>query len=364
MPLYNKKSVCIYQLLAYICPAFYNYMKDTLQFLGLLFVLVLSFLGANYILKGEIFLAAAAGVVLLVIVYFLISFFIRRKNEITKNRFSLLSITLWISFVLVNVPIFILCTHALNVEINAKPEVIRYAEEKIDQNTKLCNFYESSYNSYLHALDIQFKNLATNYLTEQVPARKAQILDKLRNKPFSLSQSVVKDFRHDNFAIYANALVSAKQIKFKSTLDSVNSRTKAVVEANRHLLLNWSRMRVNAALANIDNMFDDNLGQLIRRSAGMHESGIAYLGRDSAAIAKTRTLGLTFRPSNNSYIRSFCEVKLEDFPSLFDRYRPYWLIIPYLALSLLLLLPYFLEKQVGVYVKGKNVPEDDGGIEI
>ena len=125
-------------------------MKTILQGIGVVFTLLASFLGLMYILKGDVIFSSIVSLVLVVIEFFLIEKFIKSKEEITKNRFSTLSILLWSIYGIIAIPISVFLLHTLNVEIYAKPTIQSVANKKVEDLTKMVStFNAASDASYL-----------------------------------------------------------------------------------------------------------------------------------------------------------------------------------------------------------------------
>ena len=106
-------------------------MKSILQGIAIIFTLITSFLGNLYFLKGDLILSAFISCIIVVILYFLIEQFIKRKSEISKNKFATTSILLWSLYILLSIPISASLIHFLNVEINEKSEIQKISNKKI-----------------------------------------------------------------------------------------------------------------------------------------------------------------------------------------------------------------------------------------
>ena len=87
-------------------------MTSILQTIGSVFALLTAFLGAMYLLGGDLLLSGLISAVLVTVLYFVIDQLVRRKTEVRKLRFGPVSLVLWAGYALVSLP---LMTAANNV---------------------------------------------------------------------------------------------------------------------------------------------------------------------------------------------------------------------------------------------------------
>ena len=324
-------------------------MKSIIQFIGLFFLLLLSFFGSNYMLDGDIFISASISIVLAVLMYFLVEELTKRKEEIKKSRFSMVWIILSFVYLFLSAPTVILVTHALNAEINAKPQLQSYAIEISSSNAEHIEFFRNRNQQYIRETGL----IARNALDTYVHTRDRNVKDSIKNLLAS-SRFKINDLSNvsrSNFQNESNALVEVLNVKHDLLIDSVKSKSNFVETSQLHLVQNWSRLHVVVALNELENMRNENLTQL---SNSLQRSGIDSTFNDA--------FDYVVEDNNRTIVEEF-PVDISSFFNLRKRYKPFWLLIPSLMLTIFLSLPYFLTKTQGVYVSKKD-KEKKGGISI
>jgi len=332
-------------------------MKDILQLIGLLFLLLLSFLGANYIMNGGVLIAAAASFTLCILMYFMVSFLMKRKNEISKNKFSSLSIFSWILFGLLNIPAFIFCYHALNVEINARQELTQYIVDRNNKNDLLTLSFKDAFERYTLSKEVRLGSIATDYLSGPAATNKQSIEAEVSKSPFNLS-STWRDLNRSNKSSVIKNWKDGVKIKFEKTDQQLKRNTKKI-KNNIGYVQNWSRIRVTGAVESIEQASDSNARAVLSFSKGFHEAGLPVWEWDVEAQNRAATLGPDL--INPGSIQAERRLSLSNFSELFFRYRSIELFLPVIFLIFLLILPYILTMPPGVYLKNTNGGLSDQG---
>lgn len=328
-------------------------MKDILQLIGLLFLLLLSFLGANYIMNGGVLIAAAASFTLCILMYFMVSFLMKRKNEISKNKYSSLSIFSWILFALLNVPVFIFCYHALNVEINARQELTQYIVDRNNKNDLLILSFKDAFERYRLSKEVRLGSMATDYLSRPAASIKQSIEAEASKPPFNMNSTWPTLDRSNKQTIIDNWKEGVR-IKFDKTEQQLKSNTQKI-KGDIGYVQNWSRIRVAGAVNTIEQSCDSNARAVLSFSKGFHEAGLPVWEWDSQAQKRAATLGDNLINSDSG--RASLRLPITSFGGLFLHYLSIWLFLPVAFLIFLLILPYILTMPPGVYIPNTN---DDG----
>ena len=140
-------------------------------------------------------------------------------------------------------------------------------------------------------------------------------------------------------------------VKHDLLIDSVQSNTSFIENSQLHLVQNWSRLNVVVALNELEKMRNENLNQL--------NNSLQRTGIDSTFNV---AFDYVIEENNNAMVEEF-PVDISSFFNLWNRYLPYWLLIPSLLFTVFLSLPYFLTRTQGVYVT-KKVKVKPGGRKI
>lgn len=332
-------------------------MQTVLQFIGLFLLLILSFLGGNYMLSGDVIISGSVSVVLVIIMYFLIEFLKKRKVQITKSKFSLGSLFLWIIFTSVCIPIGVFLVHALNVEINAKKDLQSYAKELVIKNQEIVNLFQTENQQYVSETYLYVSNELDRYL-HAGSATKDSIEELLSEKRYGITD--LNSINSSNYLNKAVALQSALEIRSEAVLDSVKDRSESVINDNIYLVDNWSRLRVVTAINELEAMLVKNLNQLNRFLANENYKTDVFANSSSQ---NDKVLSVSIIEHNQLEIQK-SPINLSSFSGLWNYYSPFLLILPALIFFFFLLLPYLLEKTAGSYLINDETENDEGGIEI
>jgi hypothetical protein len=336
-------------------------MQIILQFIGLFLLLILSFFGGNYLLNGDTIISGTLSLILVISIYFLIEFLKKRKVQITKSSFSATSILLWGIFAVFSVPIAVLILHALNVEMNAKRDLQAYSKAIVAKNQDVINLFQSENQQYIEETYLIAINALDVYVNTTNQAKKDSIKQALGEDRFGISD--FSTMNKMNYKNSANALQSALEIRSQAVLDSVQDRSKSVLNSSVYLVDNWSRLRVVGAIAELENMLEKNINQLNRFLV------VENFKRDvftTNSELNSEVLSIQVDDNNRLSITK-STIQLSSLRGLWSAYTPYWLLIPVLIVLFLLLIPYFLEKTAGVYINSDSndtEESDEGGIEI
>lgn len=316
-------------------------MKYILQGIGIVFTLITSFLGLLYFLRGDILISGLVSAVIVVILYFLIDKFIKSKNEISKNKISILSIVLWTFYVLLSIPISVSLVHCLNVEINAKKEIKSLANDKINSLNNMVAAYNSDVDAYLTTLGVDIKAKLTNYTNDSIPSNAhLDVKDDLMKPPYNLEDATINGINKNNYIDQVNNIIMAKRIIFNKTADTLKTENSNFLMQYGNVFNNWSRLKLNNTFYQLDEKLINNRNKLKTSYAKYTEPA-----KESFEFPFSSDQGLMDKPIE-----------------LWQQYTPYYLLLIVIFFNILLLLPYFLEPASGSYIDTKGVT--NGGWEI
>lgn len=315
-------------------------MKTILQGIGVVSTLVASIFGLMYILKGDIMISLVVSLVLVVIEFFLIEKFIKSKEEITKNRFSTLSVLLWSFYIILAIPLSIFLLHALNVEIYAKPNVQSVANKKIDDLSKMVSAFNTAKESSYQSFSVALSNELTKYAYDKSSAGKT-ILTGL---PYKMSDEELSNLNRENIDQTVNSSIDARKMKLAPVMDSVEKRNKNFLKSYKKVFDNWAYFQINYAFYELDNLLKKNKDALLNG----YKRNVVFPGAVEFDYSYTQE-----------------ETNLDKPLALFSAYKPYMLFLAVLFFHFLILLPYFLTNTVGRYATpNPKGPKTGGGIEI
>lgn len=300
-------------------------MTSILQTIGSVFSLLAAFLGAMYILGGDLLLSGLISAVLVTVLYFVIDQLVRRKTEVRKLRFGPVSLVLWAGYALVSLPLSLLLLHGLNVEIFHRSEVQTAAAQKIASLDGMAKAYKTQVEGELNTLQVRQVPLLYRYAADKADTATE---GTLLRPPFQLSPANLASLSPGTVAEFAGLWRSTKQAVFDKAQVAATDRAKTYRKDTEKVFTDWHRLKVPLAYAELDTLVATNLREL-QASYEQH----------------TATPGATF-----TYELPQVPMLMADPFALWQRTKPYALLLAVVAFHLLLLLPYLLEKGGGDYI--------------
>jgi len=313
-------------------------MKSILQGIAIIFTLITSFLGNLYFLKGDLILSAFISCIIVVTLYFLIEQFIKKKSEISKNKFATTSILLWSLYILLSIPISASLIHFLNVEINEKSEIQTISNKKIANLNNMVSYYDTRVTNYLTSFSIEIQTKLYNYKSNKNTNLKTELI----NKPYETAPSNLDNISSLDPKDIASDMRTAKQILFQRVKDSVTFQNKIYKGKYAKVYDNWSRLQLNIATDELNTLLLQNDKQFTNAFANLTDS---------------ITPPFYFEINQD-------KISLNHPFELWYKFKPYWFLIIVFLFHLLILLPYFIEPVAGKYINTNKNPGSGGGIII
>lgn len=302
-------------------------LKRILQYIGLAFTLMVTFLGMLYILNGDLFFSSMTSIALVVLLYFIVEHLIDKKTQIKKTRFSSTHFTLWGFYIALAIPITFLLVHTLTVEILAKKDIQSLANTKMTALKEMKHSYKDQYEKYIET-EIA-TDLETNLLKIANNPRDYSARTLLNSEPYNLSDTTIDGINRSNYKLHYNTIISAKTYLFESALDSITIKDSLFTINYKSTFFHWSRLRLNTAFSELDKLLQDSYSFLSKKfSQYSHIDGAKF---DFALQ--------TEEPLINKPL------------ALWSKYNPFWMILMTLIFHLLILLPYFMTEVSGEYLK-------------
>jgi hypothetical protein len=320
-------------------------MKTLLQGIGIIFTLIASFLGNLYFI-GDVIISAFISSVIVVVLYFLQETFIKKKNEITKNRLSSTSIILWLLYLLLSVPITFSLIHSLNVELNEKKNIQQIAVVKQDELTNMLDDFNKKYDDYLAGFQTTLDNKLRIYRNDKNDVSKKIPTEKLHQEllktPFEVKPEFFNIGDTTNPSKQAQVSRELKEANFKLIKDSVISNIASYNKKYKTVFSNWSRLSLIIASTELDKTLNLSHTQMANGFAKLTGGTKAY-----------------------QYPYNKLAIEINHPKDLWNKHKPYMLLLVVFLFHLLILLPYIIEPVAGRYINTKKANKPaSGGIQI
>jgi hypothetical protein len=186
--------------------------------------------------------------------------------------------------------------------------------------------YDNVAQNEINSLQSVLKPLLASFSAEKPDTAARR---RLMEPPFLLSTGVLDNVSASSMDSDAQLWMSARKARFDKASTEVKQRNSAYTKATGAVFTDWHRLQVPLAYAKLDTLVMSDLRML---QASYDE--------------------------NTSGPKGAFEYEVPDVPmlmaeplALWQRTRPYALLLTVVAFHLLLLLPYLLERGAGGYVK-------------
>ena len=304
-------------------------MASIFQYIGLAFTLFSVFSGTMYITKGEKITSGFIALIFVILSFFLIDQMIKRKETISKQKISSLSISLWSLFLIITTPASLIMYHFINVEMNAKEEVIALTNQKISDIDKMMIAYEIQSDEYIGDYQNRLEDEFSDYgISKDITRLK---------EGFGLEKNNIDDITNGYSSVDDIALAK------KSQFTNVNEEIKREIDFFKtnygDVFKNWSRLELNGALYELDNLL-----------AKTHEKL-----KTNFSLKSNNSEDFIFEFNyNKSQINIYSPLEM------WHKFKPYGSSILILLFIILMLLPYILTTGPGKYVKSESSGKEHG----
>ncbi len=246
---------------------------------------------------------------------------------------------MWALYLLLSIPITFSLIHALNVELNEKQNIQQSTAAKQDDLVNMLKDYSKKYDNYL----AKFKGNAENKLYQYQGDRNNTLLRaELSAAPYETPNYFFGDLTVKP-GDQAEELRKKKSTLFKIVEDSVTERVNAYNNKYQNVFATWSRLQLSIAAFDLNKALKLNHDQMAAEFKLLAEN--------------------TYPAYQYPYNQ---EVIAINHPlDLWNKHKPYGLLVIVFLFHLLILLPYIIEPVAGTYLdpkKSKNTPA--GGIQI
>jgi hypothetical protein len=300
-------------------------MVKILQYIGLVFTLIAVFSGVMYISKGDFLISFFISILFVVVTFFLINQMIKQKLEISKKIFSATSILLWLFFLLVTIPAGLIMYHFLNVEINAKEDVVKISAEKMSALNEMLDVYDVGVEDYIQDYGT---DLRTEYLAY---GNRPRTTSPLFEEPYNLNPEIIKSIKDGVKSL--QYCIDVKETLFDEKKLIASDKRDNFIINYESVFKNWSRLEVNGALYELDSLLSKNN---------------RYLKTEYESLCgDTTKYKFTYKvPTDN--------VAVNEPVTMWKKYKPYPLSIFILFFMGLIIMPYILADSGGKYNNSKS----------
>lgn len=303
--------------------------------ISLIFLVVLfmgNFYGLLYLTSGSILISFLISALIIILYYTLIQILKRNKQSMVTQHYRTPFSLLFLIFGILAIGSFVLMSHALNVEMNAKPKVQAEVAQEIAQVEKLSSVYQEHVKKNLQ----DYEGELTKLLSEYKKKRTATLKDALSTDPYTIDPQILASFsKNIDVAELAKAKIQPYRVKAQENEKDITTRITQAQQFNK-AFEEWKWLRVTSDYKKLNQYITESYSLVNEKLSQlpMQEEPLTYAGAPKG-------------------------LPLDSFWQLNKHYTPNYLIplLVVAAIHLFILIPYFTYK-VRAYV-GKEENQED-----
>jgi hypothetical protein len=303
--------------------------------ISLIFLVVLfmgNFYGLLYLTSGSILISFLISAFIIILYYTLIQILKRNKQSMVTQHYRTPFSLLFLIFGILAIGSFVLMSHALNIETNAKPKVQAEVAQEIAQVEKLSSVYQERVKKNLQ----DYEGELTKLLSEYKKKRTATLKDALSTDPYTIDPQILASFsKNIDVAELAKAKIQPYRVKAQENEKDITTRITQAQQFNK-AFEEWKWLRVTSDYKKLNQYITESYSLVNEKLSQlpMQEEPLTYAGAPKG-------------------------LPLDSFWQLNKHYTPNYLIplLVVVVIHLFILIPYFTYK-VRAYV-GKEENQED-----
>ncbi len=235
----------------------YNFV-DIVSGIFLLVLLFSSFLALLYITEGNFVFSGLGSILLIILYFFTIQKMKDNKEALVRQGYVHSSLIFYFFFAMLAFVSFILMSHFLNVEFNAKEQVQKETAEKLQLVNDMVSAYERRSNTDIGNFDSELNSKLNEYIGRNTTnSKRLALKQELQAAPFNISENILNNLGDINKT--SAAMVSPLQTKVKNTSIYLKSNLTDNNDKFAAVFNNWQRLSVMKTYANLNSYVEESL---------------------------------------------------------------------------------------------------------
>lgn len=293
-------------------------------------------MGLLYITEGNFLISLLVSLFIVVCYYFIVQMLKKNKEYMANNSYMVPQSLFFLVFLVFGAISFVLMSHFLNIEMNAKQQIEQEADQKIQKVNSLAAIYDKRSEEDLQ----NYEGELTGKLKDYKNIRSNQLRNELSIEPYNIDEQVLAAPQFIDVPAIVDSKLQPFRIKVLAGQKMVSQLANAA-GTYRSTFDNWDRMSLVNSYKNLNKYVADSYLKVNEK--------IKELPLDKTAIK----LQMDQRqlPLNNPL-------------ELNKIYHPNYLIPALLVLltHLFILIPFFTHR-VRVYINSKNNSGKKGNLQ-
>lgn len=311
---------------------------DVVSSIFLIVLMLGNMMGLLYMTDGNFMISLLISLFIVVCYYFIVQMLKKNKEVMVSKSYITPQSLFFLVFLIFGIVSFILMSHFLNIEMNAKQQIQQEADQKIQKVKELTAIYNQRSEEDLQ----NFEGELTGKLKEYKNSKSNQLRNELSLEPYNIDEQVLAAPQFIDVAAIVDSKLQPYRIKVTAAQKMISQLANGAT-VYKSIFENWDRMSLVSAYKNLNNYVADSYVKVNEKISKLPlEKAPIKLQMDQRKL-----------PLNNPL-------------ELNKIYRPNYLIPALLVLltHLFILIPFFTYK-VRKYIKAKdNSTTTKGTIEI
>ncbi|MFC6269439.1 hypothetical protein [Frigoriflavimonas asaccharolytica] len=307
---------------------------DLVSSIFLLVLMLGNMMGLLYITGGNFPVSLLISLFIVICYYFIVQMLKKNKEYMANNSYLVPSSLFFFVFLLFGFVSFILMSHFLNIEMNAKAQIQQEAEQKIEKVSMLGEIYSKRSDEDI----LNYEGELVGKLKSYKASKSNQLRNELSLEPYKIDAQVLAAPQF----IDVSSLVDSKLQPYRLKIEASNKYIAEIIKGSvkyKSTFENWDRMSLSSSYKNLNKYVEDSYEKVNEK--------------------------IKMLPLNNNPILLSVDnhqLPLNNPLELNKIYSPNYLIPALLVLitHLFILIPFFTHK-IRVYVKPKSGSNDGDG---
>ncbi len=228
---------------------------DIVSSIFLLILFVANFLGLLYILEGNIIFSVLASIFIVICYYFLIQLLVKNKELMYKNKFMHSSSLLWGLYLILFFASFILMSHFVNIEFNAKKEIQKDALAKLSVVDSASTIYKERSKKSIEDFEADLKSKLKTYKN----SGSNQLRNTLTTNPYSIAPEILNDRKYLNVNQVASARLTPMIKNIETNSANFDLTIKKNTDKYKSTFNNWNRLSLVGTYVKLNEYVDQSI---------------------------------------------------------------------------------------------------------
>lgn len=230
---------------------------DVVSSIFLLVLMVGNMMGLLYITDGNFLISILISLFIVVCYYFIVQMLKKNKEVMANKSYMVPQSLFFLVFLIFGALSFVLMSHFLNIEMNAKPQIQVEADQKIKKVNELGTVYDQRSEEDLQ----NFEGELTGKLKAYKNTKNNQLRNELSLEPYSIDEQVLAAPQFIDVPAIVDSKLQPYRVKIIAGQKMVHQLNKGAA-SYKSTFDNWDRMALVSAYRNLNQYITDSYAKV------------------------------------------------------------------------------------------------------